>query len=191
MRSAHEGILVIDGDAGVANDARAREVTFARLTDRALDASYRRAALILGDPAEAEDAVHDALVSAWRNWSGLRDVERFDAWFGRIVTNACRDRVRRHRIAPITVASAPELPAADELDRLTERDVLRRALRSLEADQRIVVVLRYYDDLTVDEIAHRLGERPGTVKSRLHYALRAMRAALAAAERSAAGEARR
>jgi len=175
-------VVVSEGGRGDATQ-RTRAETFDRLTDRQLDASYRLASLILGDAAEAEDAVHDALMSAWRNWGSLREPDRFDAWFGRIVTNACRDRVRRRRLAPIAVSVLPERPAPDELSRLPDRDVLRQALRALDIDQRIALVLRYFEDLTVDEIAVRLGERSGTVKSRLHYGLRALRAAIEAAER--------
>lgn len=183
MRAANDGALVADVGAGEARDVANRADTFGQLTDRQLDASFRLAALILGDRSEAEDAVHDALVSAWRNWASLRDPGRFDAWFGRIVTNVCRDRTRRRRLSPIVIADLADRPAPDELDRVPERDALRRALRQLEVDHRIVIVLRYFEDLTVDEIADRLGERPGTVKSRLHYALRSLRAACDAAER--------
>ena len=184
MDPGNGSVLVVDRGGG-RRDAtqRARAETFDRLTDRQLDASYRLASLILGDTTEAEDAVHDALVSAWRNWGSLREPDRFDAWFGRIVTNACRDRVRRRRLAPIAVSVLPERPAPDELSRLLDRDVLRQALHALDIDQHIAVVLRYFEDLTVDEIAARLGERSGTVKSRLHYGLRALRAAIDAAER--------
>ena len=69
------------------------------------------------------------------------------------------------------------------LERSPERDALRRALASLTPDHRIVVRLRYGADLSLAEIAARTGEREGTVKSRLHYALRRLRAAYEAAER--------
>lgn len=183
MRAGHEGALVIEGGQGEARAARSRAEAFATLTDRGLDASYRLASLILGNPAEAEDAVHDALVQAWRRWDGLRDPGRFEAWFGRIVTNACRDRVRRRRLAPVAVSEPPERPGPDEMAGVPDRELLRQALRSLDVDHRIVIVLRYFDDLTVDEIAIRIGDRPGTVKSRLHYALRELRAVLEAADR--------
>lgn len=176
------GVLVVDGEApGQLTDTRGE--LFARLTDRELDRSFRVACLILGDRADAEDAVHDALESAWRRWHTVRDPERFEAWFGRIVTNSCRDRARRRRVAPITVSVVPEQEATDELGGLPERELLRQGLRSLDIDHRIVLVLRYYEDLAIDEIAARLDERPGTVRSRIHYGLRALRASLDSAER--------
>ena len=78
--------------------ADARVASFDTLARRNLDsAPYRLAALILRDPVEAQDATHDAFVQAWQKWSSLRDLDRFDAWFGRILVNVCRDRLRRGR----------------------------------------------------------------------------------------------
>ncbi len=154
---------------------------FAALADRHLDTAYRLACVILGDPTEAEDAAHDAAVLAWRRFGTLRDPERFEAWFCRIVTNVCRDRMRQHRRRPVF-----ELPAgddappvlADATGSLLDRDALDRAFARLDPDQRIVVVLRFYRDLSVDAIAERLGIPAGTVKSRLHNALRRLRSEL-------------
>lgn len=168
------------GDAAT----RVRAGDFKRLTDRELDRSYGLACLILGDRDDAEDAVHDALESAWLRWDSLRDTERLGAWFRRIVTNACCDLARRRRITPITMSELPEQAAADHATGVLEREFLREALRALDVDHRMVLVLRYYEDLAVDEIARRLGERPGTVKSRLHYGLRTLRADIDAAARS-------
>ena len=77
---------------------RDRADEFGALTERHLDGAYRLATVILGDSMEAEDAVHDAAIAAWRSWSSLRDPERFEAWFSRIVVNACRDRLRSRRL---------------------------------------------------------------------------------------------
>ena len=79
------------------------------------------------------------------------------------------------------------LVLADRFAGLHEREILHRALATLDADHRVAVVLRYIADLAPAEIAARTGEREGTVKSRLHYALRQMRAALDAAERAPGG----
>lgn len=177
-----------------ADDARAR--AFAGLMDRrTLDSAYRYATLILGDPDEAEDAAHDAALSAWRHFAELRDQERFDAWFGRILANACRDRLRANR----RVRALTEMPAAreheddlgnppdrhvgpDPTDRIAGRDAIAAGLRRLSVEHREVLVLRFWADLTVIEIAARTGVGPGTVKSRLHYALRNLRASIDADE---------
>jgi RNA polymerase sigma-70 factor (ECF subfamily) len=162
-----------------------RATAFAALLDRGLDSQYRLAAVILGDAVEAEDAVHDAALVAWRGFAGLRDRDRFDAWFGRILVNGCRDRLRARRRHPSVVTlSLPEVDrhhvplAGDASLRLAIRDTLERAFTSLDPDHAVVVVLRYYADLSVPQIASRLGIAEGTVKSRLHHALRRLRSAV-------------
>ena len=182
MRVGSEEAMAFNGKARDAARDRAGD-TFAKSLERALDSQYRLAVLILGDRDEAEDALHDALEAAWRARNGLREPERFDAWFGRIVTNTCRDRARRRRRGPVAVADLPDREAPDELAGLPDRYLLHRGLRELDVDHRTVLVLRYYADLSVDDIATRTGVRAGTVKSRLHYGLRALRAALEAGSR--------
>jgi RNA polymerase sigma-70 factor (ECF subfamily) len=166
-----------DPDVGRTNETRAQ--TFTELMDRrVLDSAYRYATLMLGARADAEDATHDAALTAWRHLGELRDPAKFEAWFGRIVVNACRDRLRARRRLPVRVQLDPELSSPDANDGLARRDALATAIRSLSADHREVVVLRFYADLTVDQIAARTGIGAGTVKSRLHYALRHLRAAV-------------
>lgn len=166
-------------------DADDRARAFGDFVDRrAIDAAYRYATLILGDRGEAEDATHDAALRAWRRFDELRDPARFDAWFGRILVNVCRDRLRARRrtvrlIEPEAALGTAALgTAADPTDASARRQVLADAIRTLSMDHREVVVLRFYADLTVDQIAERTGVGPGTVKSRLHYALRHLRQAL-------------
>ena len=180
---AKEGRLS-DGERVIAADAEAaRAVAFERLVEDRLDATYRLARLILRDAQEAEDATHDAFVRAWRDHGRLRDPERFDAWFGRILVNACRDRLRKgsHRRHDDLAAAAGATAASDPNRQVDDRDALERAFRTLNADQRIAVVLRYYRDLTVEQVARTVGAPVGTVRSRLHYALKELRRALESA----------
>ena len=165
---------------GRSTDADDRARAFGDFVDRrAIDAAYRYATLILGDRSEAEDATHDAALRAWRRFDELRDPTRFDAWFGRILVNACRDRLRaRRRTVRLIEPEAAGGAAADPTDASARRQVLAEAIRTLSVDHREVVVLRFYADLTVDQIAERTGVGAGTVKSRLHYALRHLREAL-------------
>ena len=153
-----------------------RRASFERLADENLERSYRLARVILGNRIDAEDAVHDAVVTAWRKWSTLREPARFEAWFGRIVVNTCRDRLRkaarRHeRVMAIETTTV----APDEFSSILERERMSRAFSGLDPDHRVVLALRYYRDLTVDDIAELIGVRPGTVKSRLHRAQNRMR----------------
>src|SRR3954469_19623890 len=82
----------------------ARAEAFGRLVDRAaLDRAYRYATLVLGSRSDAEDATHDAALAAWRRFGDLRDPDRFDAWFGRILVNSCRDQLRGRRRTPLSL----------------------------------------------------------------------------------------
>ena len=142
---------------------------------------YRLARAILLDDEEAADVVQDACLSAWRRRGDLRDPDRFEAWFDRIVVNLCRDRLRRRR--RVREIPAYELPGPSVGPSVggTDPDI-DAALDALDADHRIVVLLRYWQDRTVDDIARRLDIPAGTVKSRLHYALRAIRTRLEASD---------
>lgn len=169
--------LAVERERVVERDARADEC--AALLDRHLDSAYRLASVVLGDPLEAEDAAHDAAVLAWRGFRTLRDPDRFEQWLCRIVVNVCRDRLRRRRRHPIAELPSDDdagLPRSPDQDQsVLTRDAIDRAFVSLDPDQQIVVALRFYRDLTVDEMAGRLGIPAGTVKSRLHHALRRLR----------------
>lgn len=175
-------VLGVEASEAAAS-ARERREAFDRFTQSRLDRAYSLAACLLRDSLEAEDAVHDAALQAWTHWGALRDPSRADAWFDRILVNECRTRMRRRRIGPITLAEPPDTAVRDASSTIADRDRLLRALDVLDAEHRLVVVLRYLADLQPAEIAERTGAREGTVRSRLHYALREMRAAIEAAER--------
>lgn len=152
---------------------------FRLMTARHLDKAYRLACAILGDAGEAEDATQDAFASAWRNRGTLRDTDKLEAWLGRILVNACRDRLRRRSRSRVQSLDLSSLPfVADGSDAASSRDELSRALARLDPDHRIVVILRFWADLTVEEIARRVGVAEGTVKSRLHYSMQQLRDAL-------------
>ena len=142
---------------------------------------------ILRDIDRADDAVQEALVIAWRDLPSLRDPDRFDAWVHRLLTNVCiadagreRKRISNLYVLPIDGPAAP-----DELLSIADRDQLDRGFRRLTPDERAVLVLRHYVGYEPTEIAQLLGLSAGTVRSRLHHAHRAMRAALEADARAA------
>ncbi len=162
---------------GVRADEKA--IAFRQLATGQLSDSYRLASAILGGPSEARDAVHDAFITAWRKWDTLRDQQRFEAWFGRIVVNTCRDRLRRRsRLTTDDGALAESLPAADPIAPIHERMRIEEGLARLKADDQVLLALRYYRDLKVDDIAALLEIPSGTVMSRLHNAQRRLRSAL-------------
>lgn len=179
------GLVIDEGEVhGRSSTDSPRGVAFAGLADRHLARVYRLAAVLLGSELEAQDAVQDAAVVAWERFGDLRDQTRFDAWFDRIVVNGCRDRLRRRgHVRLIELDGAPEPASTDGSGSVADRDALSGALARLSPEQRVTVVLRYYGDLSLEEIADRTGERLGTVKSRLHYGLGALRAAYDAAAR--------
>jgi RNA polymerase sigma-70 factor (ECF subfamily) len=140
---------------------------------------------ILRDVGRAEDAVQQTLVIAWRDLRSLRDPDRFDAWLRRLLVNATYDEARR---AKAWNASVRQLPAdgpwgPDASRDVEQRDRLDRGFRRLPVDQRAILVFTHYLGLTPTEIAEQLEIPVGTARSRLHYAHRAMRAALEADDR--------
>lgn len=154
---------------------------FEVLASASADRLFAIARLILRDIDRAQDAVQETLVRAWRELPGLRDPDRFGAWLHRLIVNACADQGRSERrwSAQIRAIREPE-PADDAAGLLADRDQLERGFRRLKPDQRAVVVLHFYLGLPVPEIADTLGIPLGTAKSRLHYAIEALRAALEA-----------
>ncbi len=182
-----EGLIGVDPVASGGTEAE-RGVAFERFSQSRLERAYHLASVILRDGTDAEDAVHDAAVQAWLHWGDMREPARLDAWFDRIVVNECRAHLRRRTVRLLPMDSDP--PGPDPFRGVVDGDVLNRALATLDADHRIAVVLRYVAELTPAEIAARTGTREGTVKSRLHYALRRMRSVLDDTERASAGGSR-
>ena len=169
----------------VAAQGRDREA-YADLIRVRGDRLYALAQRILRDVDRAEDALQEALVTAWRDLPGLRDPDRFDAWLHRLVVRAClveAKRERRHvtnlRVLPMDVAAT-----VDDYLSVGDRDQLERGFRRLQPEQRALLVLHHFEGRDTSEIAEILGIPGGTVRSRLHHAHRAMRAALDADARA-------
>jgi RNA polymerase sigma-70 factor (ECF subfamily) len=158
---------------------------FGVLAGAAVDRLYAVARLILRDADLAEEAAQDALVRAWRDLPSLRDVDRFDAWLYRLTVRACADvgRQRRRWRTELTVVNSEpaELDCSSEI---ADRDELQRGLLRLSEAQRSILVLTYYLGFTPSDVADALDIPLGTAKSRLHYAIEALRAALEADARA-------
>ncbi len=154
---------------------------FGVLAAGAADRLYGIARLLLRDTELAEDATQDALIRAWRDLPTLRDVERFDAWLYRLLVRSCTDIGRNRRRWRTEIAILPREPAeADASTGLADRDQIERGLRRLNEAQRTILVLHFYVGLSPAEAADALDIPAGTAKSRLHYAIESLRAALAA-----------
>jgi RNA polymerase sigma-70 factor, ECF subfamily len=128
---------------------------------------------ILRDLDRAEDAVQVTLIRIWRELPGLRDPDRFEAWTYRIAVNACYAELRRDRRLVSAVRQLSDRPAGGDPPEgaVADRDAIGRAFGRLTPEHRAVVVLRYFVGLSLGEIAEVVGSPPGTVASRLHYAL--------------------
>jgi RNA polymerase sigma-70 factor (ECF subfamily) len=142
---------------------------------------------ILRDLHQAEDAVQAAYVAAWRDIRSLRDADRFEPWLHRLLTRACYEEARRTRRFAANIRALPvdDAVTRDEVLTVHDRDELERAMARISVDQRAVLVFHHYCGLTLPEIAERLEIPIGTVKSRLHYATSALRAAVDADARLA------
>jgi RNA polymerase sigma-70 factor, ECF subfamily len=168
------------------------EDAFASLAVAAGDRLHAVAHRILRDTELAEDATQQALLTIWRDLPQLRDPARFDAWSYRLLVRACYAEGRRTRQWSPNLRLLPvDQPVPDGLDVVVDRDQLERGFRRLSLEHRAVVVLHHYLDLSLDEIAETLGIPPGTVRSRLHHAMRGLRAALDADARTTPREATR
>ena len=142
--------------------------------------SFRTACLILGNRADAEEAVQDAFLRAWRFRDALTSVPSIKPWLYRVVVNSCYSKLRReipHRDRRTSDAELAERMAsssdpAASAEQAEVAEVVLAALQRLPVSLRVPVVLRYYADLSERDIALAIGRRPGTVKSRLHEARR-------------------
>jgi RNA polymerase sigma-70 factor (ECF subfamily) len=159
------------------------------IADRFLAVSRR----ILRDLDLAEDATQQALLSIWQDLPQLRDPARFEAWAYRILLRACYAEGRKQRRWAPNLRLLPDddPTPGDGMSAVVDRDQLEGGFRRLSLDHRAVVVLHHYLDLPIDRVADLLGIPVGTAHSRLHYAMRGLRAALDADARPTTQEAAR
>lgn len=157
---------------------------FTRLAFELSDRLFAVAHRILRDFDSAGDALQVTLLRIWRDLPTLRDPALIEAWAYRVLVRACHDELRKlRRQAPALHLLAVDGAEDDPAISIADREQLDRAFRTLTAEQRAAIVLQYYRDLTLSEIAEVLQVPIGTVRSRLHYAKRALRAAVEADER--------
>ncbi len=177
---------------------RGDEAAFEALAARIGDRLYATAHHILRDTDQADDAAQQAMIDIWRELPRLKDPDRFQAWAYRIVVRAAYvESRRRNRWSPRPLsigsvrpvrspagepnpASDPPARVPDYADRVADRDQLERGFRRLPIDHRAVVVLKHYAGLSNEEIAVALEIPEGTVRSRLYYSMKSLRAALEA-----------
>ena len=160
------------------HDAEGDAHAFAALIEPLLNPAYRLAAVMLADRSTAEDAVQEASIKAWRKLGQLRgDAGSLRPWFLSIVANECR-MVRRQRWWSVAKV-ADVLPLQGTRDEFAETaSELKSALLRLSPDERLPLVLHFYLDLPLDEVAHTLGVSPAAAKSRIYRTARKLRSDL-------------
>jgi RNA polymerase sigma-70 factor (ECF subfamily) len=155
---------------------------FTELARAAKDRLYALAMLILRDGDRAQDAVQEALISAWRDVRALRNPDAWDAWLHRLTVRACYQLARKERRRTVVeLHLEPDPGLATEADisaSVAERDRLDRAIGRLPIDQRTIMVLHFHFDLPLTTAAAILDVPVGTAKSRLHYGLQTLRRAM-------------
>lgn len=157
---------------------RGDAAAFGALVEPHLAHLYRLAAAMVG-PDEARDVTQDTLVSAWREIRRLKRRDRLEAWLRSILMNRARNLLRtrsRHSVIRFEPVSEHGIGLFEEpIAGLHGRWAVEDALAVLRPDERAVIVLHYFADLTLRQVAESLGVREGTVKSRLHAGLKGLR----------------
>jgi RNA polymerase sigma factor (sigma-70 family) len=150
--------------------------SFAVLIEPLLDPAYRLAAVMLADRSSAEDAVQEASIKAWRKLRQLRgDVNSLRPWFLSIVANECRMTRRQRWWSVLKLADIPSSESAKDPSASSD---LHGALLKLNPDERLPLVLHFYLDLPLDEVARTLHVSPAAAKSRIYRAARRLRSDL-------------
>jgi len=149
---------------------------FRTLVERYRSILFGTAYLMIRDRGLSEDAVQEALIQIWKHLPSFRLKSSLKTWMVRIVVNEVKQQFRKKRVPTVPLERASEV--AEDLDkaekamiRNEESQHLRRILEMLPQEQREAVVLRYFSELTIPEIATVTGQREGTIKSRLSRAL--------------------
>ena len=137
---------------------------------------FRTALAILGNEADARDATQEAFIASWSKISGLRDIDRFDAWLGRILINECRMTLRkRRRVREVSATDRPDTGDQSTSAGTSDSGDFDEAFGRLSVDQRAILVLHHLHGYGVREIGMWLGIPSGTVKWRLNRARGALR----------------
>ena len=167
----------------VTSAADAEAALMKALYDEHAGALWRYALRLTGDASRAEDVVQETLLRAWRHPEVMGDTERPPrAWLFTVARNIIIDEQRSPRVrksgGSLEESGAPEQSAPDQVDSALDRMLIADAMAQMSAEHRAVVERSYYRGWTTAQIAADLDIAEGTVKSRLHYAVRALRLTL-------------
>ena len=166
-------------DDAVLRCQRGDRDAFRHLVEQYKDVLYGTAYMMTGNRSLAEEQVQEAFLNAWQGIRGFKRGRPFKPWLMRVLVNAVLTQRRRRLVATVPMEESDwpaETEGPEEIAEVREdHQAVRQALSVLSPEQRQVVVLRYFADLTVPDVARSMGIREGTVKSRLHRAHQQLR----------------
>ena len=159
----------------ISHSQQGDETAFRLIIEKYKSALFGTAYLILQDYQITEEVVQEAILKMWEHLPSLRVNDRLKPWLLRIVVNEARQLLRRKRVSTVSLEKMSELIGDYDMDEILvsseNHQLVRQAVSELPSGQREVVILRYYNELTIPEIADAISAREGTVKSRLSRAL--------------------
>jgi RNA polymerase sigma-70 factor (sigma-E family) len=139
------------------------------------EALLRSAQRLIADPLDAQDLLQTALVRTYLRWEGIADKQLADAYLRRVMINTRTEWWRARKLEELPVEQLPDAPVEDSTDQYADRALLIDIMKTLTPQQRRVVTLRHWEQMSTHETANALGMAPGTVKSTLHRALAQLR----------------
>ncbi|HYL07076.1 MAG TPA: RNA polymerase sigma factor [Candidatus Udaeobacter sp.] len=151
------------------------EMTFADLLKPLIEPGFRLALAMLHDAAAAEDAVQEASFTAWRKLARMQDRGRLRPWFFGIVANKCRNARRSRWMSGVDIGVPEHVSVVSTEEKTLVGADLRRAVAKLRHDDRLVVVLYFYLDLPVEEVATIAGSSVGATRARLYRSIKRLR----------------
>lgn len=154
----------------VENIAESRPDTFESLVQNSKYKMYKVAIAILKNDDDACDAIQDTLLSAYKNFSSLKEPKYFNTWITRILINKCYDIINKNKKIAYLNKEMELDENASYYDRYKEESIVENVLNQIDSDLKTVTLLYYYNEFKVDEIAEILNIPEGTVKSRLSRA---------------------
>ena len=179
-----DGIDAVDDAILIRRTLSGETEAFSQLVDRYRPSVFAFAASRGLPPSDADDAAQDAFIRAFRHLGTLKSYDRFSAWLLQIAAHACNDvdarRKRSNRnetpaSEPLETAVARDVPPLDAISASDAASGIADALQRLDDDHRAVLIMRFIEGKNATQIARANGESPGTVRSRIHYALEKLR----------------
>ena len=192
MDVTHDGVQQIEAGESLARACAGDSEAFCRLMEPLQSRLLRQAAALSGDLSTADDLVAETFVEAWKSLARYDGTCRFSTWLYAILLHRHQKWTRRARSRPLALAwlpvferddlvarqenvPSPEPSPAEDAARNENSALMRECIDRLPEKHRQIILLRYYEDASLPDMAHVLGCPVGTVKSRLHHALEKLR----------------